>query len=200
VNSRSASKKISAPPAPSRRQGYLRDIMLGAQLLRRGMNLWPPFLGAGIRVTRISADYREVDVRLALGVLNRNYVGTQFGGSLFAMADPFFMLMMLHNLGPDYVVWDKAGKIEYVKPGRSAVHARFRITGADVARARRATAGGAKHEPSFSVDIADRDGHVVARVEKTLYIRRRQDLPPAPAPAAKRRPRAAARKTAGVAR
>jgi acyl-coenzyme A thioesterase PaaI-like protein len=200
VNTRSQSKGASAPPAPSRRQGYLRDIMLGPQLLRRGMNLWPPFLGAGIRVTRISADYREVDVRLTLGVLNRNYVGTQFGGSLFAMADPFFMLMMLHNLGPDYVVWDKAGKIEYVKPGRSAVQARFRITGADVARARRATAGGAKHEPSFSVDIVDRDGHVVARVEKTLYVRRRQDLPPAPAPAAKRRPRAAARKTTGVAR
>jgi len=174
--------------------------MLGPQLLRRGMNLWPPFLGAGIKVTRISADYREVDVRLALGVLNRNYVGTQFGGSLFAMADPFFMLMMLHNLGPDYVVWDKAGKIEYVKPGRSAVHARFRITGADVARARRATAGGARHEPSFRVDIVDREGHVVARVEKTLYVRRRQDLPPAPAPAAQRRPRAAAGKAAGAAR
>jgi acyl-coenzyme A thioesterase PaaI-like protein len=181
----------------SRQQGYLRDIMLGPRLLRRGMNLWPPFLGAGIKVTRIAADYREVDVRLALGVLNRNYVGTQFGGSLFAMADPFFMLMMLHNLGPDYVVWDKAGRIEYVKPGRTAVHARFRITEADIARARRATAGGARHEPTFAAAILDRDGDVVARVEKTLYIRRKPAAAAAAAaPAAKRARRATIRRQA----
>ncbi|MBK9703668.1 MAG: DUF4442 domain-containing protein [Betaproteobacteria bacterium] len=98
-----------------------------AAVARAGMNLWPPFLGAGIKVTRLSADYREIDVRLDLRLLNRNYVGTQFGGSLYAMTDPFFMLMMLHNLGPDYVVWDKAGAVRYVKPGRGAVHARFRL-------------------------------------------------------------------------
>ena len=181
-------------PTSSRRQGFLRDIMLGPQLLRRAMNLWPPFVGAGIKVTRISADYREVEVRLTLGLLNRNYVGTQFGGSLFAMTDPFFMLMMLHNLGPDYVVWDKAGKIDYLKPGRGSVHARFHLTEADVVRARRATARGGRHEPRFTADILDREGNVVARVEKTLYIRRKAAAEAAAAPgkAARRQPARAA--------
>ena len=163
--------------AASRRQGFLRNIELGPGLLRRAMNLWPPFLGAGISVTRIAPDYREVDVRLSMRVLNRNYVGTHFGGSLFAMADPFFMLMMIHNLGPDYIVWDKAGSIEYLRPGRGTVHAHFRLTAADVRRAQRATAQGRKHEPVFCVELVDAQDAVVARVTKTLYIVRKSARP-----------------------
>ena len=88
-------------------QGILPKLKVPPALFRRAINLWPPFLGAGIKVTRVSADYREIEVTLKLGLTNRNYFGTQFGGSLFAMTDPFFALMMLRNLGPDYVVWDK---------------------------------------------------------------------------------------------
>jgi acyl-coenzyme A thioesterase PaaI-like protein len=153
------------------RQGYLRDLKLGPALLRRGFNVWPPFLAAGIRVERIADDFLEVDVALTLGLLNRNYFGTHFGGSLYAMADPFFALMMLHNLGPGYVVWDKAAAIRYVKPGRGTVHAHFRLTKKAVDEARRATRDGHRHEPTFHVAIVDRDGEVVAEVDKTLYIR-----------------------------
>jgi acyl-coenzyme A thioesterase PaaI-like protein len=159
----------------SRRQGFLRHVRLPPGLFRRGLNLWPPFLGAGVRVTRVSPDYREVDVTLRLGLFNRNYFGTQFGGSLFAMTDPFFALMMLQNLGPEYVVWDQAGAIRYLRPGRGDVCAQFRLDESAVVRARRATARGGRHEPTFSVDIVDADGETVARVAKTLYVRRRKD-------------------------
>ena len=163
---------------PAGAQGILPKLKVPPALFRRAINLWPPFLGAGIRVTRVSADYREVDVTLKLGLANRNYFGTQFGGSLFAMTDPFFALMMLHNLGPDYVVWDKAATIRYRRPGRGDVHARFRLAASAIARARRATARGAKHEPVFRATIVDRDDAVVAEVEKTLSIRRRSDASP----------------------
>jgi acyl-coenzyme A thioesterase PaaI-like protein len=168
-------------------QGYLRDVGLGPALLRRAMNLWPPFLGAGIKVTRIAADYRDIEVRLDLRLFNRNYVGTHFGGSLYAMTDPFFMLMMLHNLGPDYVVWDKAGSIEYVKPGRAAVHAHFQLPPAELSRARRATTHGRKYEPTFHVAIVDAKGEVVARVTKTLYVRKKPAAPRAARGAGRRR-------------
>jgi acyl-coenzyme A thioesterase PaaI-like protein len=161
----------------SRHPGYLRSAGLGPALLRRGINLWPPFLGAGIKVMRIAADYRDIEVTLRLGLLNRNYVGTQFGGSLFAMADPFYMLMMLHNLGPDYVVWDKTGSIEYLKPGRGDVHARFHLPPAEVTKARRATTHGRKYEPTFHVSIVDNKGETIARVSKTLHIRRKPATP-----------------------
>ncbi|MFO1415109.1 MAG: DUF4442 domain-containing protein [Burkholderiales bacterium] len=175
----------------SRRQGLLPKLQLPAPVVRRAMNLWPPFAAAGIRVTRIAADFREVDVRLSLRLYNRNYFGTHFGGSLYAMTDPFFALMMLHNLGPEYVVWDKAGSIEYRKPARGTVVARFRLPAAAIARARKATAGGDKAEPVFRIRVVDGDGATVAEVAKTLYIRRRQ---PAAASSVPRRTRAQAKK------
>ncbi len=63
------------------------------------MNVWPPFVGAGIRVRHIAPDFRSVTVDMRLRWSNRNYVGTHFGGSLYAMADPFLMVMLLHNSG-----------------------------------------------------------------------------------------------------
>ncbi len=162
----------------SSRQGLLRHVKIPPGLFRRGLNLWPPFIGAGVQVTRVSQDYREVDVTLKLGLLNRNYFGTQFGGSMFAMTDPFFALMMLQNLGPEYIVWDKAGSIRYLRPGRGDVFARFLLPEQDVQRARRATARGGKHEPTFDVAITDQRGATVARVEKTLHIRRREAAEP----------------------
>ncbi|HET6604551.1 MAG TPA: DUF4442 domain-containing protein, partial [Xanthomonadaceae bacterium] len=95
--------------------------------LRLLMNLWPPFLFAGIRVLAIGADWRSARVRLRRRWYNANYVGTHFGGSLFAMTDPFRMIPVLRCLGPDYIVWDQSGSIEFVKPGRGTVHAVFEL-------------------------------------------------------------------------
>ncbi|MCP5233509.1 MAG: DUF4442 domain-containing protein [Zoogloeaceae bacterium] len=137
------------------------------------MNLWPPFIGAGIHVARISPDFREISVRLRMGLLNRNYVGTHFGGSLFAMTDPFYMLMMMRNLGPDYIVWDKHSRIDFRRPARGRVWAHFGLGEEQLSTARQQCEGGAKFEPTYTIDIVDASGEVVATVDKTLYIRRR---------------------------
>ena len=145
------------------------------RLLRFGMNIWPPFLFTGIHVTDIGADWRSARVELRLRPWNRNYVGTQFGGSLFAMTDPYWMLLMLHALPRDYIVWDKAGAIEFVKPGRSTVHAEFHLSDAVIAEVKAAAANGDKVLRWFDTDVIDVGGEVVARVRKQLYIRRKRD-------------------------
>ena len=144
------------------------------------MGWWPPFLGAGIRVRSLSDDFRDAVVELRLGRLNRNYVGTHFGGSLYAMTDPFFMIMLLHNLGGDYLVWDKSGSIEYVAPGRGLVRAHFVLTEARIAEVRAQAAGGEKVLPEFQVEVrhAD-DDSLVALVRKTLYVRLKPKRRPA---------------------
>ncbi len=144
-----------------------------ASTLRRLMNIWPPYLAAGIRVREISADYRYARVDLRLGLLNRNYVGVHFGGSLFAMADPFYMLLYLKNMGPDYVVWDRAGQIEFLRPGRGTVTAEFRISEQDIERARRETADGQRFLVDHDVAIRARDGELVARVRRTVYFKQK---------------------------
>ena len=142
-----------------------------ASLFRRGINLWPPFLFAGIHVTAISADYRYVRVELRQRPWNVNYVRTHFGGSLFAMTDPFWMLCLLQNMGSRYFVWDKAGNIEFLKPGRGVVWTEFRLDDTTLDEIKAATANGDKYLHWFENDVLDADGEAVARVRKQVYVR-----------------------------
>jgi acyl-coenzyme A thioesterase PaaI-like protein len=155
-------------------QGFLSRIALGPRGTRWLMNWWPPFRGMGVKVREIAPDFRRARVELRMGLLNRNYVGTHFGGSMFAMADPFHMVLMMNVLGRDYIVWDKAGSIRFLKPGRGTLVAEFEVTQAMVDEAVAKTAGGAKFEPTYAVDLRDGEGAVVATVEKTLYIRKKK--------------------------
>ncbi len=147
------------------------------RLLRWLLNVYPPYLGAGVRVRQLRSDFREALVEMPLRWFNRNYVGTHFGGSLYSMVDPFFMLMLMNVLGPDYVVWDQAAEVVFRKPGRGTVHARFVLREADVEAIRAATADGRPHRPRFTVQVRDAQGEVVAEVVKTLYVRRKPRSP-----------------------
>lgn len=147
---------------------------LSPRMLRRALNLWPPFLFTGIHVAAIADDWCHARVELRMRPWNRNYVGSHFGGSLFAMTDPFWMLLAIHALGPDYIVWDKAGEIEFVKPGRGTLTAQFRIGDTMLDEIRAATAGGEKYLRWCPVDVVDAEGDVVARVRKQLYVRRKR--------------------------
>ncbi len=150
-----------------------------ARLLRWAMNFYPPYLGAGVRIQHIAGDFREIRVKMGLGWYNRNYVGTQFGGSLYSMTDPFFMLMVMENLGSDYIVCDKAASIDFIAPGKGPVYADFRIEEALLDEIRQRTAGGDNYLPQLHVDVHDGDGTLVARVHKTLYVRLKPRVPQA---------------------
>ncbi len=142
--------------------------------LRRLMNLWPPFLFTGIRVTAIGEDWRSARTVLRRRWYNRNYVGVHFGGSLFAMTDPFWMILIGENLGRDYRVWDQAATIEFVAPGRSDVSCEFLVTDAILDELRTAAADGSKVLRWFDCDVKAADGSLVARVRKQVYVRRKR--------------------------
>ena len=143
------------------------------RFMLRAINIWPPILGAGIRA-KWSVDHKAVDVEMKLRFWNRNYVGTHYGGSLYSMADPFYMLMLMENLGPDYIVWDKAASIRFRKPGKGRVKAEFRLTDAQLEEIREKLKTQEKYEPTFVVEVKDEAGDVVAEVQKVLYIRRKE--------------------------
>ncbi|MEZ6189081.1 MAG: DUF4442 domain-containing protein [Planctomycetota bacterium] len=161
--------------------GVVSRVLASSRVLRLALNLYPPYLGAGVRVTRLDRDLRGIRVELPLRWFNRNYVGTQFGGSLYSMTDPFLMLMLLRNLGSDYVVWDKAARIEFVRPGKGRVHAEFSLAAERLAEIRATADRERRALPEFEVVVRDEDGEPVARVHKTLYVRRKR---PSGAPAA----------------
>ena len=137
-------------------------------------NLYPPYWGAGIKVENISPDYKYLKVSLKLRFYNRNYVGTQFGGSMYSMTDPHFMFLIMNNLGSEYLVWDKAASIEFLKPGKTHVFAEFRIDDALIDLIKNKTAGGDKYIFDLPVSIFDLHGEKIAQLNKTLYVRKKK--------------------------
>jgi len=139
------------------------------------MNLWPPFLGAGIRVKRLTRDWKEIDVEMKLRRWNANYVGTHYGGSLYSMTDPFFMLMLIENLGEEYVVWDKSASIRFRRPGKGTVSAKFRLTEEQIEEIKAALETQERIERTFAVEVKDETGVTVAEVEKLLHMRKKKE-------------------------
>lgn len=120
-----------------------------------------------------TGDFRYLKVELKRAWYNINYVGVQFGGSIYAMVDPFYMLMLMHNLGDDYIVWDKAAHVIFLRPGKTALCAEFNIEESLLEQVRSRTAQGDKYVFDLPVDITDRAGERVAQVIKTLYVRKK---------------------------
>ena len=149
------------------------QVMQQPLLARTFLNLYPPFLGAGIRVKQIDLKKGFVTVTMPLTRFNRNAVGTQFGGSLYAMTDSFYMLILMSQLGSDYVVWDKSAQIRFIRPGRGRVSAHFEIPPAQLADIRSQAANGQPLLMDFKADITDETGQLIAQADKVLYIRRK---------------------------
>lgn len=137
------------------------------------MRFWPPFLGSGVKVNAFSDDLLMIEVQMKMRFWNRNYVGTHFGGSLYSMTDPFYMLMLLNQLGKNYIVWDKSGSIRYKKPAKGKVYAKFELSSALLASLKEQADSGQKCEPVFEIQIRDAKGLIVAEVSKTLSIKRK---------------------------
>ena len=146
-----------------------------AKLFKLILNIYPPYWGTGIIVKRISPNYKEIIVQMKAKWYNRNYVKTHFGGSLYSMTDPFFMLMIIQNLGNDYVVWDQSANIDFVKPGIGTVTARFLITDDHIKTILKNTEDGQKYLQKFVVQIKDEKDELVALVTKVLYIRKKKE-------------------------
>lgn len=114
----------------------------------------------------------EVHIKLPLWWRTRNYVGTIFGGSLYASVDPFYMLMLIQCLGPNYTVWDKAASIRFRRPGRATLYAVFLIDQSLVDEIRRELDSTDKLDRRFTIELKDAAGEVHAIIEKTVNVRK----------------------------
>lgn len=144
-----------------------------SRLLRWKFNLFPAYRGSGGRIEYIAADYREVRIHVDLSWRTRNYVGTIFGGSLYAAVDPVYMIMLIKTLGPAYVVWDKAATIRFKRPGRGRLSARFVIPEEETEAIRRELDTRDSIDRIYEVRLVDGEGVVHAAVEKVIYIGRK---------------------------
>lgn len=146
-----------------------------SKFIRNLINIWPPFIGSGIHILESTEDLRSLKVELRRAWYNINYVGVQFGGSIYAMVDPFYMLMLMHNLGDEYIVWDKGAHIQFLKPGRTVLRAEFVIDEQLINDIKFKTSEGQKYVFDLPVEVRDTQNVVIAKVTKTMYVRRKKE-------------------------
>lgn len=149
------------------------SLKLRQLFLDKMINFYGPFIGAGVKLEKMSKDFRHAKVSMKLTFYNRNYMGTQFGGSLYAMTDPWYMLMLIKNLGQAYIVWDKAASINFRKPGKGKVFAEFNLTEEHLQEIRATLVTQKKMDYVFKVEVKDTEGKLIAEVDKVLYIRKK---------------------------
>ena len=142
--------------------------------LRRLLNFYGPYLGAGVKVNYIAEDFTEIRVSMKLRWYNRNAVSTHFGGSLYSMVDPHLMLMLMKLLGPDYIVWDKSATIDFVRPGTGTVSSTISIDDELVQAIKDKVAEKRRYEPEFDIEVVDQQEKLVCRVKKILYVRKKR--------------------------
>lgn len=166
-------------PAADRAHGGTATSGLGRwavkhpRMFRHVLNFYPAFRGTGGWVTHIADDWSEMRIKIPLSWRTRNYVGTIFGGSMYASCDPHFMFMLMHRLGPEYTVWDKSATIRFKRPGREAMFAVCRMPDEEVAEVRRLLESTDRLDRTYSIDLVDRGGGVHATIEKIVNVRRR---------------------------
>lgn len=149
------------------------SLRLRQLFLEKIINLYGPFVGAGVRLEKMTKDYRHARVSMKLTFYNKNYMGTQFGGSLYSMVDPWYMLMLIKNMGRDYIIWDKAATIQFKRPGKGKVFAEFNLTDEHLEEIRATLVTQNKMDYHFKVEIKDEAGKLIAEVDKVLYIRKK---------------------------
>src|SRR5487761_1983201 len=142
------------------------------RLTRWGFNWFPAYRETGGWVTYIASDWREIRIKLPHNIQTNNYVGTIFGGSMYAAVDPFYMIMLIQNLGKDFVVWDKAATIRFRKPGRATLYARFSLDEAELQAIREQSQTARSLDRVYRIDLLDAQGVLHAEIEKVIHIRR----------------------------
>lgn len=146
---------------------------VSAKTMKRLLNLYPPYLGAGIKVENISQNWNEIRVSMAVRWYNRNAVGTHFGGSIYSMIDPHIMLILMKRLGPDYWIWDKSADIDFIKATKKKITAHIFISDEEIEKIKTLASTGQKQLPQFTIDIIDSDQELIARVNKVIYIKKK---------------------------
>ncbi len=144
---------------------------MSARSFRCLLNVWLAIAGTGVTVTYIADDFTEMRTRLRLGVRTFNAFGTIFGGSLYASTDPCYTLLLVKQLGPEYVVWDKSATIRFVKPAASTVYGHFLVSPSEASETKALADAEGSCTRTYSVDLVD--GDVCATIEKTVYVARK---------------------------
>lgn len=141
------------------------------------MNLYPPFLFGRIRVQKVSKDFSRVTVVARRSVLNKNWAGTIFGGTIFSAGDPFHAMMyriaIAKRYDVDVRVWLKHADITYKRPADTDLFYDIHISDEDVLKAKDAVIENGRYFITHAIEARNKKGEVCAVMNYTTYIGKR---------------------------
>ena len=146
----------------------------GSRVTRYALRYYPCYRRTGVRVLHVSADFHEVRIKLPLNWKTRGYNGTLFGGSLYGCVDPVYMTMLSLLLGKNYIVWDRAATIDFVKAGKSPLYGTFQLPEGEIAQIRAELKTATRIQRTYYPELSDEHGVVHARFSKTIVIKTRE--------------------------
>ena len=149
---------------------FLNRYFKKATLFRVMFNMSPMYKRSCGKIIFTSDDLHVVKIKIPLSYKNRNYVGSIFGGSLFAATDPIYMIQLMQILGKEYVVWDKKTNIKFKRPAYENAFATFEFTSSEINEILQRVQSENEIDYTKILLITDKNGTVFAELDKTLYI------------------------------
>lgn len=140
------------------------------RLFKLFFNLSPMYRRTTGRVTKVEPDFSSVEIRVPISYKNKNYVGTIFGGSLFAATDPIYMVQLIQILGKDYVVWDKSSMVKFKRPASSDAYAVFAFTDDEINQLKADISEKKEVDLVKPVLLTSKDGKLFCEIEKVIYV------------------------------
>ncbi|WP_225875114.1 DUF4442 domain-containing protein [Flavobacterium bernardetii] len=149
---------------------FLNKYFKKATLFRVLFNMSPMYKRSCGKIIFASEDLHVVKIKIPLSYKNKNYVGSIFGGSLFAATDPIYMIQLMQILGKDFVVWDKKTNIKFKRPAYEHAFATFEFTTSEINEIRQKVEAENEVDYTKILHITDKNGTIFAELDKTLYI------------------------------
>lgn len=149
-------------------------MIISQNTLKWVMRFYPPLFFQRIWVKKFENDFRSCTVKLSKSILNKNYNGSIFGGTIYAATDPFYALLydqLMQRRGFKVRVWLKSASIQYLKPARSHVYFTITLTDEMIAEAEEALKQVGKFVKAYPMEIKTKDGELCATVMNEVYIR-----------------------------
>lgn len=149
-------------------------MVVSEKTLKWGLCLYPPLLFQRIWVRKFHKGFRGVDVKIAKSLLNKNYNGSIFGGTIYAATDPFYALLfdqLLQRAGFKVRVWLKSASIQYLKPGRGNLYFTITVTDDMLNEAIEALNTSGKFVKAYPMEITNSAGELCATVMNEVYVR-----------------------------
>ncbi len=150
---------------------FLKRYIKSSTLFKYGFTLSPMYRRTTGKILAVSEDLHRVSLKIPLSLKNKNYVGSIFGGSLFAATDPIYMIQLIQILGENYVVWDKETTIKFKKPAFKDAYAVFIFDSNEIEDIKSRVQ--LEKEINFikKLKITDKEKVVTfSEVQKTIYV------------------------------